>query len=584
MFHPSCSRAPAAILTAEEFRSEFPAEGGGIEFKQGAPLSAIAETATAFSNSDGGVILLGVSDDGTILGIDLGVKGETKVRDSLSQVRELGPHQIHRLEVAGHPVVAIGVDRRTGGFAQLSGGQVKERQGASNRTLMGAALADFIARRFARTAEAAPTRLLSADIDRGLGLRLARAWQWSEPDDESWPEFLDRLRHGGFLVPEHDGDRLSVAGALYLLPDPARALGKAFVEVFRYRDQGVDYDRREEFRGPLQDQVAAAADFVLSELGFDLALLGVTRHELHRLPRTAVREALANAVAHRSYVAAAASQAVRIEMRPDRVVVRSPGGLPEGVTLSTLARRSVPRNMLAIRTLRFFGIAEDAGRGVDLMNAHMALNLMMPPRFEADESSVTVTLLLGSEATPQERAWLARVLTDGDHGDAGPHSVGDFGPVLSGVQPQDARLLLRTARDGALVNADARNELGVDAAGARAALKRLRDRGLLQQRGSGSGATYVLAPRPASVEGRSGAIARPRDFEAEILELASEGTITNAAVRARTGLDRIAALRILNRLAAQDSLERRGTRRGSHYVLPDPAHQNYDIFIIDVES
>ena len=74
--------------------------------------------------------------------------------------------------------------------------------------------------------------------------------------------------------------------------------------------------------------------------------------------------------------------------------------------------------MLAIRTLRFFGIAEDAGRGVDLMNAHMALNLMMPPRFEADESSVTVTLLLGSEATPQERAWLARVLNDGDHGDA----------------------------------------------------------------------------------------------------------------------------------------------------------------------
>ena len=88
----------------------------------------------------------------------------------------------------------------------------------------------------------------------------------------------------------------------------------------------------------------------------------------------------------------------------------------------------------------------------------------------------------------------------------------------------------------------------------------------------------------AGDEGRSGAIARPWDFEAEILELASEGPITNAAVRARTGLDRIAALRILNRLAAQGSLERRGTRRGSHYVLPDPAHQNYDIFIIDVES
>ena len=48
-----------------------------------------------------------------------------------------------------------------------------------------------------------------------------------------------------------------------------------------------------------------------------------------------------------------------------------------GITDVICAQKSVPRNVLVIRTLRFFGIAEDAGRGVDPMHRHMALNLMV---------------------------------------------------------------------------------------------------------------------------------------------------------------------------------------------------------------
>ena len=44
--------------------------------------------------------------------------------------------------------------------------------------------------------------------------------------------------------------------------------------------------------------------------------------------------------------------------------------------------------------------------------------------------------------------------------------------------------------------------------------------------------------------------------------------MTNADLRKRTGLDRVEALRVLNALVAGGRLERRGTRRGSHYVLP----------------
>ena len=47
--------------------------------------------------------------------------------------------------------------------------------------------------------------------------------------------------------------------------------------------------------------------------------------------------------------------------------MRSPGHRPQGVTLDCIAQESVPRNVLTMRALRCFGVAEDAGRGVDLV-------------------------------------------------------------------------------------------------------------------------------------------------------------------------------------------------------------------------
>jgi len=509
-----------------EFAAEFPREGVHVEFKEGVSHSRIAETAMAFSNADGGVVLLGVTDDGVVRGVDLGADGETRLRNTLGQVRDLGPHHIHRLIVDGRPVVAIEVGRRRDGFAQLASGAVKERRGASNHTLLGAELSDFIARRFVRTVEAAPTALRPDAIDPGLAGELSGAWQWPVSPGAPRPDLLDRLRDSGFLVHNGDGDRLSVAGALYLLADPTGVLGKPFVEVFRYRSGALDYDRRAEFRGPLQRQIEAAVDFVIDELGFDLVLLGVLRHELHRLPRVVLREAIANAVAHRSYAPTAAAEAVRIEIRPDRVVVRSPGGLPDGVSLDLLALRSVPRNVLLIRTLRFFGIAEDAGRGVRLMRDYMALNLMAPPRFEADDSSVTVTLLLGSEAAPPERAWLARTLSSEASGALRPHSVSDGGGIPAGTEGRDARVLLEVARGETLTNGHVRRLLAVDTAEARAALRRLRDPASVHQRGTGSPASYVLAPPTGGVGRPGGVLVRPVVSGAALIRLPGEGPVS----------------------------------------------------------
>ena len=52
-----------------------------------------------------------------------------------------------------------------------------------------------------------------------------------------------------------------------------------------------------------------------------------------------------------------------------------------------------------------------------------------------------------------------------------------------------------------------------------------------------------------------------------VLGMAREGPVTNTMVRERTGLDRIEALAVLAHLVDAGRLERRGQRRGTHYVL-----------------
>ena len=214
--------------------------------------------------------------------------------------------------------------------------------------------------------------------------------------------------------------------------------------------------------------------------------------------------------------------------------------------------------------LRFFGVAEDAGRGVDLIHRHMALNLMPPPKFEADDSSVTVTLRLGSVASPLERGWLAQTLTSATAALDRPYSMSDH-ELAAGLEPSDVQLLLRAVRGQTLTNTVVRNLLGVDASKASRALARLRDGGLLQQRSAGAGATYALN---ADIQRPDGTRIAGRDFRAEVLGLAAAGSVTNTDIRTATGLDRTAAVRILNRLVADGLLDRHGSRRGTHYKLP----------------
>jgi ATP-dependent DNA helicase RecG len=515
-----------------EFRRTFAGENQYVEFKTGVSSTQLQETAVAFSNADGGVVLIGVRDDGEPVGRPLDSGTQDDIHRAMQCVRDVGRYSIAQLDVAGRAVCVLAVARRREGFAQTSGGVIKVRRGSRDDPLFGAELVRFANERTASRYESTRVRAGLRSIDPKLRAGLARAMRWERAS-------ADRLRETEFV----DGDRLTVAGALYLLRDPGDVLGKSHVELRRFADDATrEYDRREEIRGPLQDLLTTTVERIMSELGTELVVLGVRRYDLPRLPIVVVREAVANALAHRSYETS--GTAVRVEMRPSSVVIRSPGGLPEPVTIENMREASAARNLVVIRALRRFGLAEDEGLGVDVMQDAMVDEMLDPPRFADNGHEVTVELPLRSAVVPVERAWMRELEHRG---------------TLHGA---DRIVLVHAARGEILTNARVREILGTDADSARETLRRLRDGRFLEQRGQRGGATYRLS---GSLRPPAGLRLSAEELDEVVARLAADGPITNRDVRAATGLDRAEALALLDRLVRAGRLRRYGQRRGTRY-------------------
>lgn len=536
LFHPRCSLPPPLTLTPEEFSTAFPSEDLHIEFKRGIG-AAIQNTAVAFSNAEGGVILVGVEDDGSVSGRALDAGSADQIHDAFSSAHDLGRYGVNPLDVGGIQIIVVSVAKREQGFSQTANGRVLVRRGTRDDPLFGSALQRLLNERSAGRYEATPTRSTLADVPEATIERIEQAYGWPK----------GRGVQSGFSeIGLVDGEVLTVAGALCLLEDPATELGKTYIEVLRYQtDEGVEYDRREEIHGPVDRQLAQGARLITEHLGTDLVVLGLKRYELPKIPDVVIREALANAVAHRSYEAS--GTAVRIELRPSHVAISSPGGLPEPVTIENMREASAARNLSLIGVLRRLGLAEDAGRGIDVMQDTMESEMLDPPVFTASGHSVTATLPTRSAVAPVERAWIRELESRGD------------------LSARDRLLLVHAARGTTLSNSSARDLLHLDSREARRVLQRLCKAGFLRQHGERGGVTYELA---SSLRPPAGLRLDADEIANLVTGLAAHGPLSNADVRTATGLDRAESLAILSRLVQEGSLIRVGQRRGTRYLLP----------------
>lgn len=524
--------------TLAEFASAFPLESTLVERKTGLGKKPLQEALVAFSNTHGGLILIGVRDDGEVLGRRLSTGVEQEVLDDVADARDVSAPDLYELSVGATHVVAVVVAPRLTSVAQTSDGRVLVRRGARNRPLFGSDLLHFLQERTSEPFDSTDARVSLADVPLHLLESFRTVYGWHEVDT------AEGLREHSLL--RQDGRTLTVAGALFLLDEPPRRFAKAEIEVRRYRDaDSAAYEVRDTFRGPLHRQIEGALALITRELGREIVLVGAYRQEVPRLPVDVVREALSNAVAHRRYDLT--GHRILVEMRPDRVIVRSPGGLVDGVRLDRLRVAQAARNDAIITILRALALAEDSGRGVDLMEDAMTAALLEQPIFAADDDSFTVTLPLSGVVSREERAWVLSLERDGL------------------IQGPDKVIIVAIARRGRVSNSDVRELTRTDSAAVRTSMRRLVDQGLLEMHGTRGGAFYGLKENFAPPLNRRLDAAEAARL---VVEAAGRQPLTNAAVRELLGVDALQARLVLKQLVDHGQLVPAGLTRNRTYSLP----------------
>lgn len=269
------------------------------------------------------------------------------------------------------------------------------------------------------------------------------------------------------------------------------------------REWVPDPDRRFdtiELRDSLFRLIRRAQAAVLDDLpkGFGLAEGELQRQEKPVIPLRVIREALVNALMHRSYRSHSPVQIIRyanrLEIRNPGFSLKSPEHLGEP--------GSQPRNPKIAAVLHETRFAETKGSGIRVMRESMEQAGLTPPLFESDRSNDQFVArylfhhFLGSE----DIAWLAR-----------------FKDLH--LSDDDAKALVFVREAGAIDNATYRELNKVDTLAASGALRRLRDAGLLAQKGRGS-ATYYVPTERLSVQ-TEGLSSNPKDLPSNLGSLSS---------------------------------------------------------------
>ena len=123
---------------------------------------------------------------------------------------------------------------------------------------------------------------------------------------------------------------------------------------------------RHDFDGDILELIEESQKYILKNIHIGMRLKGMEREDIPEIARDAMREAIINAFCHRDY---RDPDYIQIAIFRNRVEIRSPGGLFEGLTIEALKLGNVSkrRNPLVAELLRRVHLVEAWGRGVPLI-------------------------------------------------------------------------------------------------------------------------------------------------------------------------------------------------------------------------
>ena len=354
-------------------------EGYNVEFKVRAlsKVRELTEEICAFANADGGYLLIGVDDNGQVVGTNLENDKRSAVQSSISEISPALHCELYSVNVEGKTVWIIdipsGKDK-----PYIFSGSIYVREGANSQKL--------------RTVE--EMRYFFQECNKIFFDHIPCSWFNidTDADEQAIKDFRTEAQLSPSTADKQIFENLELftdkgiaknGTAMFFGKEPERKYPHAITRCVLFKGTTKVYIIDDKsFGGPLYQQYLQAMVWLESKLQVAYKIEGPgPREEIWEIPLTVFKEAVINALSHRDYYEQGAT--ITIEMFDDRVEVSNPGGLLP-IVAKDFGHKSMTRNPLIFGLFTRMHLVEKVASGIPRMQEAMKEANLPEPKFHTE--------------------------------------------------------------------------------------------------------------------------------------------------------------------------------------------------------
>ena len=534
-----------------------------VEFKsdiRGLPDRDLVSAVVAMANTEGGLLFLGVEDDGTVTGVQQIHQDTTGLAALIAnRTNPSVSVKVEKIDWDGKEFLCIQVPKVRGIVSTSDGLLLRRRLMVSGKPEAVPFYPHEILQRQSTLGLIDPSSspITSLDVDDLNPLerqRIREAIRRYGGDTSLLPLADEELDGALGFVTSVDGIRRPTLAGLLLMgrEELLRQHVPAHEVAFQVLS-GTEVQVNEFSRKPLL-QIFENIERLFSARVVEKEFqAGLFRVSVPNYDRRMFREALVNALVHRDF---ARLGAVHIRLDDDGLTISNPGGFVEGVTLDNLlVTEPRPRNPLLADIVKRIGLAERTGRGIDrIFEGVLRYGRPAPDYARSNAHSVVLRI---SNAEP-DMAFMELVIREEERS-ARP-------------MPIDSLITLSRLRyERRLTIADLAPSIQKTDQETRAVLERLVEVGLVDAHGVGRGRTYTLSARVYRKTGQKAAYVRQAGFDPIQQEqmvmsyIEKHGEIRRAEAAELCQISPFQATRLLKRLTQDGKIIAKGKGKGVFY-------------------
>lgn len=356
-------------------------------------IKILVKESVAMANTNGGVILLGVEDNGDITGCK-----DYDIQYILEGIYDRTiPKLFNNIEevfINNKVILIINIIKGNNVYA-TSSGQIYKRLGKNTKPMFPEEYSMIQSKKVNNDfSNIIIDESKEEDIDTLEVYKIKERLKARDP--ESTLPFLDdkSFLKDLFLIKEKEGKiKLTVAGLLFVGKESSmsRILPQAEIIYLHYSDNNkTEYDKRIDLKSPIISSLDRITEIIDLNNPITNIQIGLFRLEVKDFPKNVFQESILNAICHRDYKS---NGAIYIKHYSDKIIIENPGGFPEGINENNIITHpSIPRNKLIAETLQKLKYVQRSGQGVDIIFRDMLFFGKSIPVYSTYTEAITLTL------------------------------------------------------------------------------------------------------------------------------------------------------------------------------------------------